>query len=98
MPRILELKVIDDVVWARVGKLGELKSGVMLVSPEEAEAKSRQYSSAYDDGYRDAYEVLGNYIHYPYCWDTAAYPTLGEALAEIGCNPEDCACKEHPNG
>lgn len=29
-------------------------------------------------------------IHYPECWDTVAYPTLLDAIKEIGCNPEDC--------
>lgn len=34
-----------------------------------------------------------NLIHYPDCWDTAAYPTLDEALIEIGkfeCTNEEC--------
>ena len=30
-------------------------------------------------------------IHWPECWDTAAYPTLLAAIKEIsGCNPHDC--------
>ena len=29
-------------------------------------------------------------IHYPDCWDTTAYPTLLDALKEIGCNPDCC--------
>ena len=33
-------------------------------------------------------------IHYPECWDTAAYPTLAEALLEFitdfTCNPDTC--------
>ena len=29
-------------------------------------------------------------IHYPGCWDTLAYPSLLDALGEIGCNPADC--------
>ena len=38
-------------------------------------------------------ERLGKLIGYPSCWDTAAYPTLDDALINIGCNPQDCvAC------
>ena len=29
-------------------------------------------------------------IHYPDCWDSAAYPTLFSALNEMGCNPDNC--------
>ena len=29
---------------------------------------------------------LGSLIHYPEHWDTAAYPTLADALREIGCS------------
>lgn len=29
-------------------------------------------------------------IHYPDCWDTLAFPTLLDAIKEIGCNPEHC--------
>ena len=29
-------------------------------------------------------------IHYPECWDTFAYPTLLDAVKEIGCNPQNC--------
>jgi hypothetical protein len=35
-------------------------------------------------------ERLADAIHWPDCWDTAAYPTLPSALQEIGCNPECC--------
>ena len=33
---------------------------------------------------------IADAIHWPDCWDTAAYPTLLSAIQEIGCNPEDC--------
>ena len=33
---------------------------------------------------------LAEAIHYPSCWDIAAYPTLLSALSEIGCNPDNC--------
>ena len=36
-------------------------------------------------------------IHYPACWDTTAYPTLKDALSEIGCNVCDCV-KGKENG
>ena len=35
-------------------------------------------------------ERIADAIHWPVCWDTAAYPTLLSALQEIGCNPEHC--------
>ena len=35
-------------------------------------------------------ERIAGAIHWPECWDTAAYPTLLSALQEIGCNPEHC--------
>lgn len=31
---------------------------------------------------------LAESIHYPNCWDTMAYPSLQEALDEIGCNAD----------
>ena len=33
-----------------------------------------------------AAEYYGNIIHYPDCWDVIAYPTLEDALQEIGCS------------
>jgi hypothetical protein len=34
---------------------------------------------------------LADAIHWPDCWDTMAYPTLFDALAEISsCTSEDC--------
>lgn len=37
-------------------------------------------------------EVLAKRIHYPQCWDTAAYPTLESALDQfqLRCSLEDC--------
>ena len=30
-------------------------------------------------------------VHYPDCWDTAAYPTLADAVCEIAhCDPQQC--------
>jgi len=29
-------------------------------------------------------------IHYPECWDTMTYPTLLDAIKELGCNECDC--------
>jgi len=34
--------------------------------------------------------AIGGAIHYPDCWDTAAYPDLFSAINEMGCNPDDC--------
>jgi len=40
-------------------------------------------------------EPVAKAIHYPECWDTAAYPTLESALAELfawfKCSNDDCA-------
>jgi len=36
---------------------------------------------------------LAKYIHYPECWDTAAYPTLADAIFQIVTN---AGCSEHP--
>ena len=38
----------------------------------------------------DELRAVAAAIHYPDCWDTAAYPTLLSALEEIGCSPADC--------
>ena len=35
-------------------------------------------------------ESIQKAIHWPDCWDTTAYPTLIDAIKEIGCNPRDC--------
>ncbi len=35
MPQILEMKVIDDEVWTRLGKPGDFPSGVALWTPDE---------------------------------------------------------------
>jgi hypothetical protein len=31
---------------------------------------------------RDQLECIAALLHYPDCWDTAAYPTLGSAIVE----------------
>ena len=33
-------------------------------------------------------------IHYPECWDTTAYPTLYDAINNVGCNPAHCTKKK----
>jgi len=34
---------------------------------------------------------IAKHIHYPECWDTAAYPTLEDAVCEITrCDPNQC--------
>lgn len=32
---------------------------------------------------RQNFEQVAKWIHYPECWDTAVYPTLADAMAEI---------------
>lgn len=85
MPRIVEIKEIDGLLWVRAD-IGNLESGSAWWSPKEQEAN-------YNEGYRDAAVELGKLIHWPDCWDTAAYPSLADALRELGCNPEDCIFK-----
>lgn len=37
-------------------------------------------------------------IHYPACWDTAAYPTLmDELFSFVPCGEFECNCDECPN-
>ena len=34
---------------------------------------------------------IAEQIHYPECWDVAAYPTVADAVIEsMSCNPADC--------
>jgi len=36
-------------------------------------------------------DTIADHIHYPDCWDTAAYPSLVDAVCEITmCDPEQC--------
>ena len=37
MPKILELQVINDVLWAKVGELGSFPTSVQLWTPPEVE-------------------------------------------------------------
>jgi len=53
MPRILEIKEIENELWVRVGKPGDFPSGVSLWTTEEERAK---YRSGYSIGYEDAKE------------------------------------------
>jgi hypothetical protein len=40
---------------------------------------------------RDTIDRIARHIHYPECWDVAAYPTLEDAVTEIThCDPEQC--------
>lgn len=67
----------------------------LITSPEGCTAvdarKLREYNHGLaDDLYKLQMELceLSAAIHYPECWDTMAYPTLLDALIEIGCNAE----------
>ena len=64
---------------------------VLLFAPME---NKKQITDAVDSLVRIATAAaeakFGKLIHYPDCWDTAAYPTLESALREIGCNSADC--------
>lgn len=53
MPKIAEIREIDGDVWVRVGKAGEFLSGLSIMSPQEIEAQSREYSKAYNHGRDD---------------------------------------------
>ena len=51
--------------------------------------KAKYYKSR-SDNFEAQVEAIKGEIHYPDCWDTAAYPTLISAVREIGCNPDCC--------
>jgi len=68
-----------------------LGSNILLEAAQEIESLQAQLSEA-----RRELEQLARKIHYPDCWDTSVYPTLSDALNEIGCNP-DC-CTQQPQG
>ena len=38
MPKILEMSMIDDALWCRVGDFGDFPSGVTLWTPDEITA------------------------------------------------------------
>lgn len=50
MPKILEVKEIDNELWVRLGVPGEFESGVALWTPEEQE---RNYNQGFRDGKDD---------------------------------------------
>jgi hypothetical protein len=56
-------------------------------SSEQAARAAFQRTQELEQKLKDAAAA----IHYPDCWDTAAYPSLMTALNEIGCNPANCA-------
>lgn len=44
-------------------------------------------------------ERIAKNIHYPECWDTAAYPTLADAVCEITyCDPDQCTHNARVSG
>lgn len=57
MPRIAELKIIDDELWARVGKEGEFVNGIGLYTPEEIDKK-------YKSGWSDCIYFQPNWINF----------------------------------
>jgi len=80
----------------------DLESELMEARTQLAEAKAElAQTEAYIAGVdctneklRTQLAELAEVIHYPRCWDTAAYPTLLSAITEIGCEckyeqPED---------
>ncbi len=64
----------------------------------EAYIATEHYNEGWNGALAAVRKVLGSSlaaaIHYPDCWDTAAYPTIESALAEIGddflCTNDDC--------
>ena len=46
------------------------------------------------DRYKDILNECASAIHYPDCWDTAAYPAIEDALKEaawaLGCSCKEC--------
>jgi len=54
---------------------------------------SAEWQAARDerDAARAAMAGIATHIHYPECWDTAAYPTVVDAVREIThCDPAQC--------
>lgn len=64
----------------------------------EAYVATEHFNEGWNGALTAVRKVLGSSlaaaIHYPGCWDTAAYPTIESALAEMGedfqCTNEDC--------
>lgn len=59
-------------------------------------------SAAYDRELSDAQPAvavnkdLAKAIHYPQCWDVAAYPTLAHAISELATCFQCCECVKNP--
>ncbi len=50
----------------------------------------------YQEGKTD--QIISQYIHYPECWDTCAYPTLASALWEMCHTSSTCPTCDKPQG
>lgn len=94
-----------DVTEVRGGDVERIEKAMQVIVDDPTIALSRQFYrewgalrvriakaaiAAMPNKHGEAVKELGHAIHYPDCWDTAAYPTLLDALKEIGCNPADC--------
>jgi len=68
----------------------------------QAELSRRETAQGYGEITTILDPDIAALIHYPRCWDTAAYPTISDAMREMlpsifKCNEEDCPdCKPEP--
>ena len=89
---LAEIELIDgDLVSECFG--GQVDGGsykiYKVIDPPTPETKYEKDEEVYENQDSD----IASSIHYPYCWDTMAYPTLASALWEIA-SPVGMACSE----
>ena len=96
----------DSTIMKNKGK----KCGVYFEDPKtigidiDSEAQKQNYEWSLLCTYQPSNQLdeIAKVLHYPDCWDTAAYPTLEDAIIEAkawaNCTNEDCQCptKETP--
>lgn len=58
MPQVLELRIIDNEVWARVGHPEKLPSGCALYTPTEIENLKAQIRTAAFEDIKEAIDAL----------------------------------------
>lgn len=91
LPRPLKTVLVSETVSRNTGMLS-VSPGEDVFTSEQMRAYALSYIAASQERLRLA-------IHYPECWDTAAYPELHDALNEVketfDCTNEICKIKEH---
>lgn len=75
-------KMILDQEWRIFAyKVGQIMVGTKLYAEPPAVAVNKDLAKA---------------IHYPQCWDVAAYPTLAHAISELATCFQCCECVKNP--